>query len=114
MKKLTLILFLSTSSILVSFAYDSYFCTGTILCDDDCLSDTATCSLSGEVEGSTSCHTSQLNNAVKCEVKQGQDTVSSTTSKCLGCDGFGGADPNINDCDYSDPFYWLYCDPFAV
>lgn len=114
MRFILCILFLCLAGAASLWAYDNYSCSGTGPCDEDCLSDTVSCSLSGSAEGGTNCQTEATGEKITCKVYQDGELIGETTSNCLGCDSYGGADPPSSGCDPSDPLYWLYCDPFAV
>ena len=91
---------------------DPYNCSGSTQCADGCV---ASCSLSGSVEGATSCVTFATPDSISCKVKQGVTIIAQTETLCdCSGGGGGGSGGTGTTCDPTIPLYWLYCDPFAM
>lgn len=93
-----------------------YICSGDYSCPD-CTNGThrtgIICSVSGEHENTIWCHTEVEGDTLTCEARNGGEVVERDTATCERCSGSTGGGGG-SGCDPSLPFWWIFCDPFAL
>lgn len=100
---------------LVSGAEFPYQCSGDFDCPD-CADGTdrtrITCQVLGEHSSPVWCHTDVQGDILICQARVGDNIVDEDEVRCERCrGGLGGGG---GGCDPIGPFWWIFCDPFAL
>ncbi len=98
-------------------ASQPYSCQGILVCSD-CPDGTARvmvmCSISGSYSGPVQCYAIANGDDITCQAKDGSVIIKEQTRSCEQCPNGSGGGNGGGGCDVAMPFWWLFCNPFAI